>query len=195
MNGDSSSYSRRDLLFGRVFRRPPPPPPPPPRVIPLLRPPGAGAEEEFLATCTQCGDCLPACPYHALFLAPARYGRAAGTPMLDLVQQPCWMCAETPCIGACAPGALRREPGTFPRIGVAVIQLSDCLAFQGTTCTTCVERCPAPGALNMQSGLPQVVEERCTGCGVCQHVCPAPGAAIQVQPIERTGPPAPYDGL
>ncbi len=27
-------------------------------------------------------DCLPACPYHALFLAPARYGRAAGTPML-----------------------------------------------------------------------------------------------------------------
>jgi ferredoxin len=32
--------------------------------FPLLRPPGAIAEPDFLATCTRCGDCAKACPHH-----------------------------------------------------------------------------------------------------------------------------------
>ena len=83
------------------------------------------------------------------------------------------MCPDTPCIASCRPHALR-------------------LAFQGTTCTTCVERCPSPGALVIESGRPQVIADRCTGCGVCQHVCPAANNAIVMVPALRTEPPVPY---
>jgi Pyruvate/2-oxoacid:ferredoxin oxidoreductase delta subunit len=104
------------------------------------------------------------------------------------------MCHDVPCVAACKPGALKAAPGAFPRIGTARIQVLDCLAHQGTTCTTCVERCPSPGALLIETGRPRVVADRCTGCGVCQHVCPAPRNAILLLPSDRKGPPVPLDG-
>jgi MauM/NapG family ferredoxin protein len=190
MSNEPIHFSRRDLFTGKLFRsRAAPAPAREERVMPLLRPPGARPEMEFLKMCTQCGDCLVACPYRALFLAPARFRQAAGTPMFDPTQQPCWMCEDTPCITACKPLALRTDPGTFPRMGVARIQVYDCLAHQDTTCTSCVERCPSPGALVLETGRPRIIPDRCTGCGVCQHVCPAPRNAILLLPLERTEPP------
>lgn len=53
-----------------------------------------------------------------------------------------------------------------------------CLAHQGSFCSTCVERCPEPGAMSKVDGKPVVHAYACTGCGVCQEVCPAPKNAI-----------------
>lgn len=194
MPAEPARYSLRDLLTGKALRDriPASPAARPTRIAPLLRPPGALPEPDFIAACTQCGDCLVACPHRTLFMAPARFGRAAASPMLDPVIQPCWMCPDTPCIASCRPHALRGGTDAFPRIATARIEVNDCLAHQGTTCTTCVERCPSPGALVIESGRPQVIADRCTGCGVCQHVCPAPHNAIALMPALRTEPPVPY---
>lgn len=154
--------------------------------IPVLRPPGAVPEADFLAGCTRCGDCITACPHKAIVLAPERLRGAAGTPMIAPIDQPCLMCVDTPCITACKPAVLRRpEDEPIPRIGTARISSIDCLAHQGSTCTTCSERCPVEGAIVLTNHRPQVVPDRCTGCGICVHVCPAPQHAILLLPAVR----------
>lgn len=65
---------------------------------------------------------------------------------------------------------------------LAIIAGRDCLAYQGTFCTACHERCPVAGAIAVERGLPRVVPETCTGCGVCHEACPAPENAIRVVP-------------
>lgn len=155
--------------------------------FPVLRPPGAVAEADFLAGCTRCGDCIRACPHQAIRLAPDRLRAAAGTPIIDPAVQPCLMCTDTPCITACAPAVLRRAPETpVPPIGLARIATVDCLAHQGTTCTTCSERCPVEGAIRLTGSRPQVVPDVCNGCGICHHVCPAPRNAVLVMPRARS---------
>jgi Na+-translocating ferredoxin:NAD+ oxidoreductase RNF subunit RnfB len=78
-------------------------------------------------------------------------------------------------------------PSTVPR--VAVIQGRFCLAYT-SFCSVCVERCPVPGALPSQGGIPMVAPEICTGCGVCQEVCPAPRNAVLLIPRRpRIQPP------
>lgn len=167
-------------------------------VIPVHRPPGALPEREFMQTCTRCNECLPACPHNAITLAPARLRGVAGTPVIQALEQPCWMCADTPCIAACKPGALVRGGEGFPRMGTALIQVMDCLAHQGGTCSSCWERCPAPGAIAVEDGRPRIVADLCTGCGVCQHVCPAPHNAVILLPAMKDSgagmPPVRGDG-
>lgn len=198
----ADNLSRRDLLRGGFLRRmlaqvvdravpspvaaltrSPKPASAPARAIPVLRPPGAVAESRFLRDCTRCGDCITACPYQAIHLGEARLRQAAGTPVIDPAQQPCWQCVDAPCITACQPGVLRRDAdGGLPAMGTARVAVLDCLAHQGTTCTTCVERCPVPGAITLDGGRPIIEGDTCTGCGVCQHVCPAPRNAIILMP-------------
>lgn len=69
---------------------------------------------------------------------------------------------------------------------VAVIQGRFCLAYQGSFCSVCYERCPVPLAIQMNEGMPRVVLENCTGCGVCHEVCPAPQNAVLLTE-RRTG--------
>ena len=157
--------------------------------IPLLRPPGAVAERTFLARCTQGGACIEACPHGSLRPAPLRYRESAGTPYLDPLQQPCWLCEDLPCIAACPTGALHLDGD---RMGLARIEALHCLNQQGMLCESCLERCPVPGALLQQAGGPPRVDEAlCTGCGVCQHVCPAPQNAVILLPnrVRRTPEP------
>lgn len=160
---------------------------------PLHRPPGAVNESEFLSYCSRCSECERACPHQAIVMAPDRYQIKAGTPMIDPIKQPCLMCPDTPCITVCPPAVLYRSPeSTFPVMGTARITTTDCLAWQGTTCTTCHERCPAPGAITLDTQVRPIIQpDQCTGCGVCQHVCPAPHNAIIIMPdVDR--PMMPY---
>ncbi|MCC6358981.1 MAG: 4Fe-4S binding protein [Phycisphaerales bacterium] len=68
-------------------------------------------------------------------------------------------------------------------MGVAYIERADCLAYTGSFCTVCSERCPVPGAIELSQGTPTIRAERCTGCGVCAEVCPAPANAIVVMQL------------
>lgn len=66
---------------------------------------------------------------------------------------------------------------------VARILPTACVAFRGTLCVTCEERCPVPGAVVLERGRPRIDSELCDGCGVCVEVCPAPQKAIQRTPV------------
>jgi len=147
---------------------------------PLLRPPGAIAEDAFLAGCTKCDACAQACPHDAIFKAGDRFRTAAGTPILDPALSACQLCADRPCITACPEGVLRADLPTA--IGTALIVQGDCLAHRGSFCSTCIERCPVPGAIATTHGRPSVVADLCNGCGICQFMCPAPINAIHILP-------------
>lgn len=150
------------------------------RTIPVLRPPGAVREEEFLRGCTRCERCIEVCPHGAIIHAPPRMREAAGTPMIDVDRQPCLMCADFPCINACEPRVLTSL--IPPAMGTARVTEHLCLAHHGTPCTVCSEHCPVDQAIALSGGKPAVDEAACTGCGVCRHVCPAPENAILLMP-------------
>lgn len=158
--------------------------------FPILRPPGAIAEHRFLNDCTRCDACLKACPPSAIVHAPDRFRKAAGTPMIDPMRQPCTMCPDTPCVAACDPGVL--SPDIPVKMGTASVSTVSCLAHNGSFCTVCSEHCPVENAIDLDMGRPTVNAEACTGCGVCQFVCPAPDNAILLLPTEhRPDPNAP----
>ncbi|MCY1075671.1 4Fe-4S binding protein [Archangium lansingense] len=62
----------------------------------------------------------------------------------------------------------------------ARVRPQQCLAWQGSFCSTCSERCPVEGAITLESGRPHVEEARCNGCGLCVQVCPAPLNALEL---------------
>lgn len=161
----------------------------------LLRPPGAIAEDHFLARCTRCTDCIEACPHDAIVRAAERFRDAAGTPTIDVSTSPCRMCEDFPCIAACETNAL---VDNADRLGTAHVRRFDCLNELGSPCSTCIERCPVEGAIGwgetsaQQVKTPLVSETRCTGCGVCHFVCPAPVNAIAILP-NPVRPPAPNE--
>ena len=120
--------------------------------------------------------------------------------MIDPMSSPCVMCEGEPCIDACEPNVLSRA---LPlKMGTASIRTPNCLAYNGTICTVCSERCPVEGAIDLIGGRPRIDEATCTGCGVCQHVCPAPYNAVLILPDQTrlgrpdrdaSASPAPFD--
>lgn len=160
----------------------------PGRGEPLLRPPGARPEPEFLAACVRCGQCVEVCPFGTLRLADLGDGLAAGTPWLDSRKVPCYLCRgeeELLCIAACPTGAL--EPVADERairMGVAVIDTEICWAHHGTICRTCFHACPFPfEAIAFDESLRPVVNPAvCIGCGLCDYACPTEPSAIPIVP-------------
>jgi ferredoxin-type protein NapG len=154
----------------------------------LLRPPGALPEADFLAACTRCGQCVQECPYDTLKLADLACGAAAGTPYLDAIEVPCYLCAgedELLCIVTCPTSALQPvEDFREIRMGTAVIDEGVCYAYNGAICRSCWHACPFPDeAIVFDKMLrPVVVEETCIGCGLCTYACPTVPNAIPIRP-------------
>jgi len=162
-----------------------------------VRPPGALAEEDFLASCVRCGLCVRDCPYEILKLAELGETVATGTPYFTARTGPCEMCEDIPCIPACPTGALDHglTDITKARMGLAVlIDRESCIAFQGLRCEVCFNVCPVRGEAikleyrhNPRSGKhamfePVVYSDHCTGCGLCEKACILEEAAIKVLP-------------
>lgn len=173
----------------------------------LIRPPGSVAEDEFLARCLKCGQCMRACPTGVL--QPAWF--AAGpegvwTPVLDMhhgyCAQECVACGlvcPTGAIAKITPGqkaGLEEWKGARAPIavGTAFVDTTRCLPWAlDRPCLVCEEVCPvSPKAVRTKSRtvegvelrLPWVDPERCTGCGLCQHHCPVVDLrAIRVSPV------------
>jgi ferredoxin-type protein NapG len=158
-----------------------------------LRPPGARAEREFVATCIKCGLCVQACPYDTLKLLRTAEPGVAGTPTFTPRDVPCFMCERIPCARVCPTGAI--DPA-FPdiakaRMGLAVIDPENCLSWQGLRCEVCYRVCPVRGkAITITNHprqiskhamfVPVVHSEACTGCGICEKRCPTEVAAIRI---------------
>ncbi|NMF88508.1 ferredoxin-type protein NapG [Aromatoleum petrolei] len=165
-----------------------------------LRPPGALAEDDFLAACVRCGLCVRDCPYDTLKLAALGEAVPTGTPYFNARQIPCEMCEDIPCVAACPTGALDRSLTDIgkARMGLAVlIDHETCLNFLGLRCDVCYRVCPVidkaitlerqhnPRSDRHAMLLPTVHSDYCTGCGKCEKSCVLPGeAAIKVLPVK-----------
>ncbi len=147
----------------------------------VLRPPGAlKPDEEFLAACTGCGDCIPVCPPECIITIEREDGRLV--PVIDPSVKPCYLCTELPCIAACDEGALV-DPGGPERVrlGIAKVDPRRCVTFKGETCRSCYTACPYPDRAIMLIGArPLVGSGACTGCGLCEKACPEHPKAIVV---------------
>ncbi len=144
-----------------------------------------GAVSNFDEVCTACGDCLPVCPEQAIQI---RRDEKADTflPTIRPAIKACVMCQETPCISACEEKALvRPEDDIFPKIGLAVVVETACIAHQGNACLVCYDACPLKrSALKMKLNRPVSDSEYCTGCGICENVCIVEGEkGIQVKVV------------
>jgi len=100
-----------------------------------LRPPGALAEDRFLASCIKCGQCVQVCPVEAIRLSDLGDGWGVGTPYIDARAQACdFSCDAIQCVLACPTGALTHDID-YPhqaRMGTARLASPDgCLALRG----------------------------------------------------------------
>jgi MauM/NapG family ferredoxin protein len=167
----------------------------------LIRPPGALAEEDFLALCQRCGLCMKVCPTNVINPTLAEAGMAGlWTPRLIMTMGYCeYTC--TLCGSVCPTAAINKitakEKIEKPiRIGSAYVDRGRCLPWSGNApCIVCEEHCPTspkaiylkkdavpkPDGRHMEVQLPFVDLERCVGCGICENKCPVRGRpAIRV---------------
>jgi len=179
--------------------------------LPVLRPPGAREEDEFLARCVRCGECMRVCPTRALQPAALEAGLAGLwaprlVPRMGYCVYRCTLCGQV-----CPSQAI--EQLTFQQkrtrsLGKAKFDTSRCIPWRGyaryqegltewtdCNCGTCEEACPVPtkairytrfvgkvGDKQVVIDRPYVVEDLCVGCGFCENVCPVAGdAAVRVE--------------
>lgn len=158
---------------------------------PVLRPPGALAEDEFLDRCYSSGQCVHACPVAAIKLARSDSPRLDRRPFIDPDVQACVVCDDLSCMHACPSGALSPVPKDAIDMGLAIVDLELCVRSQGEDCQICVDKCPIGArAIEIpQPGAAVIVHATgCTGCGVCQMYCPTEPRAIVVEPaVSRRG--------
>lgn len=172
---------------------------------PMLRPPGALAEEQFLNACSRCGECVRVCPAQCIHIDPSGM-QGKGAPFIDVQTMPCVLCDGLLCMSHCPSGALVPTPREQIRMGLAEWREEICLRRQGENCTVCVDRCPmGTAALRLDEEENRIVVDPtgCTGCGVCEHDCPTYPKSIVVNPMpsdvakradDPGGAPAPEAG-
>ena len=159
----------------------------------LIRPPGALAEEKFLARCTRCGECMRVCTVNGLqpaFLQAGFSGLFSPVlePRLGYCEYNCTLCGQV-----CPTGAVKRlsaDEKKKVKIGLAEFDRSRCIPWKGESdCIVCEEHCPTPEKaiklreekVLLESGeervlkRPHVDEKLCIGCGICENKCPLSG--------------------
>jgi ferredoxin-type protein NapG len=156
-----------------------------------LRPPGALAEDNFLATCIRCGQCGEICPNNAIrYHGLAAGWRAMDTPHVNPREQACILCMK--CGDVCPTGALKAIPAEMDAIlaevamGHAVVDKELCLSYQGKTCGVCYRACPFPDIAMRIGRLEQpIVTDACVGCGLCERSCIQMPQAVRVFPRKQ----------
>ncbi len=168
----------------------------------LLRPPGARENNPDVVAytkCIRCGECMRACPTHAIQPAVTEAGlEGFGSPVLVMrlgfCDYSCTACSQVCPVQAIPPMTLAQKRTKL--IGQAYIDQNRCIAWSDhRPCAVCLEMCPLPTkAVQVQQSqvqgpdgttvtlqLPHVARDLCIGCGICEYQCPVSGtAAIRV---------------
>jgi polyferredoxin len=166
------------------------------RTKPVVRPPGALDEPEFVKRCIRCGNCMKVCITNVLQPCVFESGLdGIWTPRLDMnigyCENRCNLCTRV-----CPTGAIKKlevEDKVVYRLGTAYIDHNICVPWsKGENCLVCEEHCPVPSkAIKVikenRAGkdvmLPIIDADLCIGCGICQHTCPTrPKRAVTVIP-------------
>ena len=156
----------------------------------LLRPPGVEDEQDFLARCLRCSQCIKVCPTSGLQPVLLEAGLEGLwtprlVPRLGYCDYGCNSCGQV-----CPSGAIPSLDLASKReavIGVAVIDRDHCLPWaDGTPCIVCEEMCPTPEkairleevTVTGEQGEPAIIQrpyvlpDLCIGCGICEYQCP-----------------------
>lgn len=159
----------------------------------LVRPPGSRPEDDFLALCVRCGECMASCPNNALQPIWFEAGveglfSPSLVPKRGACSQDCNNCGTVCPTGAIRP--LEIADRRWAKTGTARVMRERCLAWEHQKrCMVCDEVCPY-SAIKFRDEpgnpvpVPEVMEDRCSGCGFCEHHCPVQNqSAIFVTPM------------
>jgi ferredoxin len=154
----------------------------------LIRPPGAQEENEFLARCVRCGECIKVCLTQGLVPVHFEAGLTGlWTPKLlprkGYCEYLCTLCTQVCPTDALTP--LTESQKKKEVIGLAVVDRTRCLPWaEDKDCNVCEEMCPtSPKAIELRGRgrlKPHVIADECAGCGICEYACPVEGPAAIV---------------
>ncbi len=139
----------------------------------LLRPPGGQDEARFIGDCLRCDRCRCICPQGCISIAALEEGIVNfRTPFMDFRKGAWDFCSK--CIEVCSTGSLASFDETTERIGLAVVNTDECVAYRSTGCTVCSEVCPYDAITTTgNNNAPVVDASKCNGCGTCEYKCPS----------------------
>ncbi len=163
------------------------------RAHPRLRPPGALAEDHFLASCIKCGQCVQVCPVQAIKLADLGDGFGIGVPFIDARDQACdFSCDAVQCVLACPTGALSHHIDKKEQVymGVAKLVRPDaCFAMQNQGFKGAARQRGLLRQPEIDRWIPVPVAEYeydVALCDLCVRECPIAGA-IALEPLASGG--------
>jgi len=146
----------------------------------LIRPPGAVAEDDFLAGCIRCYRCQDACEPGAIQFFSEAAGRHYHTPYIDPSRKACTLCMK--CTQVCPTDVLtplQWEQRAEVDMATVTLQEDRCLSFKA-------KRLRDEQAMLAELGKSPTettaTAERRGPCGECYTVCPLRRRAIKLEP-------------
>lgn len=141
-------------------------------VADIMPPPWALLDDAFFKACTQCAECITACPDNILCVGDKGY------PQVDFQRGECTFCGD--CERVCKPNALQ---DTHQGAWSYRAQINNqCLSLKAVMCRTCADCCDTR-AITFQLAVggfssPEINANNCTGCGAC--IAPCPTGSIEI---------------
>ena len=134
---------------------------------PAIRLPWVISENIFTDNCTQCSECISACPESIIAKGDG------GFPEIRFEQGECTFCQK--CVQSCSE-PLFIEDLTQPAWHLAIEIKPNCLAINHIYCQSCQDSCEFEAIqfkyLSSSVPQPKISIADCNGCGACVSVCP-----------------------